>query len=268
MKYVNDGKGLQFKTDLSKNTFAVVRLKDFDLVYDNENYSKTIPQIKGVFNQVAFSYPDGVYLTKEDFVSKNVKNKLFEMKPNLYADWFEQSADLVNFYDTKGKFPEYQQRDYFAIVRNGDIFFNVKEIKKIAKDKKVLLAKEIPNFAYVRVKAGSDQHLYMELPKSQQNNGYLMMFGLAGSIASVVLDVNDVPEGYTEEYIKLIKEGIITFNTNDYKGIVFDTQNKEFELLFTCSDLNRYIKTAHPELNLDCKVDYSINKQREIITNL
>ena len=267
-KYINDGKGLQFKTDLSKNTFAVVRVKDFDLVYDSENLSKNIPEIKGVFSKDSFSYPDGVYVTKDDFVSKNVESKAFEMKPNLYADLFEQSADLVNFYDTKGKFPEFQQRDYFAIVRNGDVYFNVKEIKKIAKDKKILLAKEIPNFAYVRVKAGSNHHLYMELPKSQQNNGYLMMFGIAGAIASTVLDTKDVPEGYSENYISLVKEGIITFNTNDYKGIIFDTKNKEFEILSKCSDLNSYVTKYNSEFNLDCKADYSIDKQREILNNL
>ncbi|MEG0696745.1 MAG: hypothetical protein RR447_06375, partial [Algoriella sp.] len=142
VKYINDGKGLQFKTDLSKNTFAVVRIKDFELVYDTENFSKNIPEIKGVFSKESFSYIDGVYLTKDDFVSKNVENKSFEVKPNLYADWFEQSVDLVNFYDTKGKFPEFQQRDYFAIVSNGDIYFIGKEIKKIAKVKKILLANE------------------------------------------------------------------------------------------------------------------------------
>ena len=227
-----------------------------------------IPEIKGVFSKDSFSYPDGVYVTKDDFVSKNVESKAFEMKPNLYADLFEQSADLVNFYDTKGKFPEFQQRDYFAIVRNGDVYFNVKEIKKIAKDKKILLAKEIPNFAYVRVKAGSDHHLYMELPKSQQNNGYLMMFGIAGAIASTVLDTKDAPEGYSENYINLVKEGIITFNTNDYKGIIFDTKNKEFEILSKCSDLNSYVTKYNSEFNLDCKADYSIDKQREILNNL
>lgn len=268
VRYINDGKGIQFKTELSKNTFALVRLKDFKLVFDNEDYSKSIPQIKGVFNQKEFTYPDGLYLTKEDFISKNTEDKLFEMKPNIYADLFEQSVDLVNFYDTKGKFPEYQQRDYFAIVRNGDIYFNVKEIKKIAKDKKILLAKEIPNFAYVRVKAGSDSHLYMELPKSQQNNGYLMMFGMAGAIASTMINTKDVPEGYSENYINLVKEGVITISPNDYKGIIFDTKDKEFKIISTCSDLKNYAMKYSSEFSLDCKVDYSIDKQREILNKL
>lgn len=269
VSYINDGKGIQFKTDLSKNTFAIVRLKDFKLIFDNEDYSKNIPQIKGVFNQKEFSYPDGLYLTKDDFISKKTEDRLFEMKLNLYADLFEQSADLVNFYDKNGKFPEYQQRDYFAIVKNGDIYFNVKEIKKIAKEKKILLAKEIPNFAYVRVKAGSDHHLYMELPRSQQNNGYLMMFGMAGAIASTMINTTDSKEEYSENYINLVKEGIITLNPNDYKGIIFNTKNKEFEILSNCSDLSNYsTRYNNSMLNLDCKSHYSIDKQREILNNL
>ncbi len=73
VKYINDGKGIQFKTDLSKNTFAIVRLKDFQLVFNNEDVTNVVPKIKGVFNEKTFNYPDGVYLTKDDFISKKEK---------------------------------------------------------------------------------------------------------------------------------------------------------------------------------------------------
>ncbi|MEG0695637.1 MAG: hypothetical protein RR447_00690, partial [Algoriella sp.] len=72
----------------------------------------------------------------------------------------------------------------------------------------------------------------------------------------------------SENYINLVKERIITLNTNDYKGIIFDTKNKEFEILSNCSDLSSYAKRYNSELNLDCKAEYSIDKQREILNNL
>ncbi len=108
----------------------------------------------------------------------------------------------------------------------------------------------------------------MELPKSQQNNGYLMMFGIAGAITSAIINSNEVIESYGENYVNLVKEGIITVNTNDYKGIIFDINNKQFEIISTCSELNSYANKYNSGLNLDCRVDYSIDKQREILNQL
>ena len=45
-------------------------------------------------------------------------------------------------------------------------------------------------------------------------------------------------------------------------------KNKEFEILSKCSDLSSYVTKYNSEFNLDCKADYSIDKQREILNNL
>ena len=271
VQFFSNGKMLRFKLKEFNNMYAYIRLKNFDLKYDDSQLQKTVPVLRDIYYQNDLGYPDGAYKTKEDFVNKNPLDKNFEMKTNMAIDYFENPNDLVNFYDLQGKFPEYQQRDYFAVVKNGDVYFNIKDLKKSSRLLKVPLAQEIPNFAYVRVKGGTEKSLYFELPKSINNSNSLIMFGAVGAIASVIIDNNQhkkTSETPSEVFTNYVSEGIILPNTDLFKGVVFDTASKDFKILTFCDDLNAYLHQNSSELSVDCQKEYLLDKQREIISKL
>jgi len=271
VRFLHNGKMIQFKLNEFNNMYAYAKLKEFDLNYDKSKEQQTVPEIRDVYYYDDLGYADGVYKTKEDFIGKNPLYKDFTMKTNMASGMFENPKDLVNFYDPQSKFPEYQQRDYFAVVKNGDVYFNIKEIKKLSKDLKVPLAHEIPNFAYVRVKAGTEKNLYFELNKTVNRYTGLEMFGAVGAIASVIVNNNankKTSESASDIYANYIAEGFILPDTNYIKGVVFETQSKEFKILTFCEDLNTYLKSYNSELVVDCEKEYLIDKQREIISKL
>ncbi|SHL27205.1 hypothetical protein SAMN05443634_107225 [Chishuiella changwenlii] len=274
VQYLKDGKFIKFNTDNFKNALVYARLKDIDLEFDSIDYSKSIPDIKQTYYEGTLNYPDGLYLTIESFINKTPEAITFEKKPNMQAEAFEYSDDLVNFYDRKGKFPEFQQNKYFAIVQNGDVYFSLKQFSKLTKKSKTNLGSGIPSFAYVRVKAGSENHLYFELPKGMDSD-FTSIFAIAGgAIGAAVGAVTDAivsnnkKEDYSQSYINLVKNNFTFHDINYMKGVIFDVKSKEFFFLKDCSDLDNYIKMYKSELTIDCKTEYTLDKQREIINNI
>jgi len=171
-------------------------------------------------------YPEGLYLTKEDFLNKkyevrqvwpiNVKGIKNKVQPTGIQNCY--------FYDNKRE----KITDVFAVSYKGHLYFQLREIFKNCNKKD---RNETTTFAYsfTRVIMGGENYFYTEADLA---NAWAQGFaiGIGGVVGSVVAQ-----------------------NQIHGKGIVWDFKNQEFNIFKNCEDYNEFISTVYPEGVFDCE---------------
>lgn len=164
-------------------------------------------------------YPEGVYVTKEDFLNK-IPNRTPELTKNdLYGDQpiLKDESPICFFFDEKDK----KVKKVFAVVYNGILYFNVESILNNRHKLDRAQGSDNPN-SFVQVLMGGDNYLYTEAPLANVwAKGLAYNAGVAGSVMAGNLNVG--------------------------KGIVWDFKNQEFNIFKNCNDYNEFIKDKSPE---------------------
>ena len=186
------------------------------------------------------NYPEGVYLSYEDFLDKKAINygPFMVRKPMAGFKELEKSmeADQVFFFNSKNNT---KITNAFAISYNGSVYFQQRQIHKLASKEDRNQEGDNPN-SYHRVKKDG-KFLYLEVSFANAwSKGFA--YGVGGAVA-----------------------GAYAGTLNKLKGVVFDISAKEFNLIRDCNDLNFLLAKYNKEI-LSCeekKID--ILKTREII---
>jgi hypothetical protein len=172
------------------------------------------------------NYPEGVYMTKEDFLNK---------KPVIRKVWPINVTGLDNKVQPTGVHSCYfygsdlrKIPDAFAVSHQGHLYFQLKAIFKNCNEDD---GNETSNFAgsFVRVIIGGANYLYTEAPLANvwaQGFGY----GVGGAIG-----------------------GAIAQSKIQGKGIVWDFKKQEFNIFRNCKDYNDFIGWQYTAGALDCK---------------
>jgi hypothetical protein len=115
------------------NTIKKIEDFEFNILYINPEFKnepnineKYIPRIAKLFKP---DYPEGVYLTKEDFINKAASNQQIELGNDAgpYLDEYTLACETTHFYykDTAEKI-----KNVFAIFHNGYLYFQKKALLK------------------------------------------------------------------------------------------------------------------------------------------
>lgn len=194
----------------------------------DEEYSKVYKAANPYQNAFKTTLPDGQYLTKEDFMNATPTKNIRVTPKGLYGftkPVVEDGTPHCFFFDDSER-----KVDSFAIVHKGFLYFKMSEILKNKNKNDRALDSDNPN-AYSRVLFGDENYLYLEaMLGNPWEKGLNVNIGLPASMA------------------------------NSQKGIVWDAQNKEFNIFKNCEDFNNFIKDKSPEDVQKCNT-----KQVEII---
>ena len=171
------------------------------------------------------NYPEGVYMTKEDFLNKRaVIRKVWPINvTGLDNKVQETGVHTCYFYGSDlRKIP-----DAFAVSHKGHLYFQLKAIFKYCNEDD---RNETSNFAgsFVRVIIGGENYFYTEAPLANiwaQGIGYGVGGAVGGAIASRI-------------------QG---------KGIVWDFKKQQFNIFKNCKDYNDFIGWQYTPGVLDCK---------------
>ncbi|WCO02629.1 hypothetical protein [Psychroserpens ponticola] len=186
------------------------------------------------------NYPDGIYETKADFLSKTPSNneainalELVNLK-RIHKDSLPHNCFF--FYDKSRS----KIRNVFAIVHNGQTFFQIKTILK-HRNKNDRAQQNSKSHSFVRVIFGGNNYLYTEVNfRNKWKVNPVLNTGMVG--------------------------GLIYSNKTYGKGVVWDFKNDEFNIFKSCKDYNNFIVDKLPEMVQECKSDEPNNfKVREAI---
>jgi hypothetical protein len=160
------------------------------------------------------NYPEGVYITFDDFLNKNSINlgtaierrKMVGFDDNVIERNAE--ANQVFFYNNKNNS---KITNYFAISYNASLYIQQRQIQKLASKKDKNQEGDNPNSYHRVLKDG--KFLYLEVPFA---NGWSKGFayGSGGAVG-----------------------GVIGASLNSLKAVVFDINKKEFVFMRKCEDL-------------------------------
>lgn len=237
-------------------TYAKVKHIE-DLKFDSVNYSKEIPDLKQTYLDQDLTYQDGVYTTADDLINRTPKEMKVEKKQHYKSMNHEYKDDLVQFVET-GK-PDFPLKNIFAIVNNGEVYLNVKAIMKNRGEGNGNLSQDAPFNAFLRVKAGTDNYLYTEMPMTKTSSAILA--GVAGGLTAGVASIGasaimaGVYSGIANGALNMASPSLM-------KGIVFDTSAKEYDIFKNCKDFNAFMEKKNPNLIIDCDKDYNISTIR------
>ena len=257
-------KTIFFRAEELPNALASAKIKHIeDLKFDSVNYSQTVPELKETYNTDTFSYPNGAYETLESFIAKTPNDKKMLPKTHYKALYYEYKNDLVQFFE-QGK-TDFPIKNYFAVVNNGEVYLNVKAIMNNRGDGNGNLTKEIPNNGFLRVKAGTDEFLYVEMPMSKTSTAILagVAGGLTAGVASAAAGavIGGVTSGLANGMIGIASPTLM-------KGIVLDVNKKEFDIFKNCKDFNSFLQNQSSAPEVDCEKDYNISAIRGVMNNL
>ena len=263
LRYTNE-KLIQFRIAEMPNALASAKVKHIeDLKFDSINYSKTIPELKETYVSNDFNLPEGVYETIEQYVNKTPIDKKVVFKSHYKSAYYEYANDLVNFYE-QGK-TDFPLKNVFAIVKNGELYLNVKAIMKNRGEGNGNLSKDIPNVSFLRVKAGSDRYPYVEMPMTKTSTAILA--GVAGGITAGVASIG--ASAVMAGVYSGIANGVVGIASPILmKGIVLDTETKEFDIFKNCKDFNSFLEVKNPNLKMDCDKDYHLSGIRGTMNQL
>lgn len=167
-------------------------------------------------------YPEGVYATKEEFLNKKPSIQKTLVKRGLYGmdKPLASKEDSSCFFYDQAK--NTKLKNVFAVVSDGILYFNAASILRNRNKTDRAQDTDTPN-AFVRVKEGGDNYLYMEMILGNLwAKGFA--YGTGGGVAAALM--NDI---------------------NVTKGIVWDYKNQEFNIFKNCEDYNSFIKDKSAE---------------------
>lgn len=197
------------------------------------SYAQNIEHTKNQDTLYYPQYPDGVYKTKNDFLSKKPSSKDTIYGMRIYKMEKIPETELVHNSFFFLKKTRSKIRNVFAVSYNRQLFFQVKAILK-NKNKQDRAQKSSHHFSFIRVLMGGKNYLYTEAELGNQwAVGTAANFGVAGS-------------SLAQELIK-------------GKGIVWDFQNEEFNVFKSCKDFNEFIVNKNPHYVLQCELQNPIN---------
>ena len=177
-----------YEYKLSDNLFSnqlITKDNVSELIFDSIDYSEDIPKIKETL--LNDSYPEGQYLTIDDFYKQQVTSTEELIARTDGDEIYNFPNDLVLFKNAKKEIIKAP----FAIVYQGDLFFNVKGLDKIeSKEMKALYSNSEAINRYVRVKYADKDFYYTEVYQKKTNDGAIIgaMFGIVGSIIASAID--------------------------------------------------------------------------------
>ncbi|WP_318343967.1 hypothetical protein [Flagellimonas baculiformis] len=162
------------------------------------------------------TYPEGVYVTKADFVNKTPSENYKVYPVDLFGGERLPEVSKVHncyFFDVK---TSQKAKNVFAVSFNGSLYFQIKAIlKNRNKDDKAQSANR-PN-SFVMAIMGGENYLYTEAELvNKWAAGTAVNFGAAGGAI----------------YQDLIMG----------KGIVWDFKKEEFNIFISCKDYNEFIE--------------------------
>lgn len=195
------------------------------------------PSIKKVVDDGLYRpiLPEGIYVTKQEFIDKIPSQKKHLSKRGLYGfekPVLEDADQICFFFDEK----ESKLKNVFAVVQNGILYFNIKAILDIKNRNKNDRAQDSDNpNSFARVTMGGNNFYYSEI-----NVGNVWAKGFA------------MGAGGTAGYSMMQSE-------NSYKGLVWDSKNQEFNIFKNCKDYNDFIKDKSPEDVQECTTNQPDN---------
>lgn len=162
------------------------------------------------------NYPEGVYLSKADFIKKTPSPTHKVYPVSLFGKERLPEVSKVHncyFFDEK---TSQKIKNIFAISYNGSIYFQIKAILKNRNKNDKAQSSNYPN-SFVMTIMGGENYLYTEAELvNKWAAGTAVNFGAAGGAV----------------YQDLIKG----------KGIVWDFKNQEFNIFKSCKDYNEFIQ--------------------------
>lgn len=197
------------------------------------------PSVKKVVDDGLYRpmLPEGIYVTKQEFLDKTPSQKKNLSKRGLYGfekPVLEDADQICFFFDEK----ESKLKNVFAVVQNGILYFNIKAILDVKNRNKNDGSQDSDNpNSFARATMGGNNYYYSEI-----NVGNVWTKGLGYGIGGGV--------GST-----------IASSANDYKGVVWDSANQEFNIFKNCKDYNDFIKDKSPEDVQVCKTNQPDNLQ-------
>jgi hypothetical protein len=173
-------------------------------------------------------YPEGVYVTREDFINKKPTKKdvIFKSLYGLTKKVIEPGEEDNCFIFT---LDNKKLKKVFAVSKNGNLYFNVKAIlKNNEKDKSQ--ESDFPN-SYTRVILGGNNYLFM---KTALANTWRKSFGygLGGVVG-----------------------GTIASTADREKGVVWDFKNQRFDIFKNCNDFNKFLQSINFNKEISCGSD-------------
>lgn len=187
--------------------------------------------------------PNGIYYTKEDFLNKTPNSKA-RIIPKELVGWEKDEIsgipDECYFYLTS---EDKRIKKVFAVVYRENIYFQTQAILDNRNKTDRAQTHDFPN-GFVKVRSVGKHYYYTEvnlINKWVQGLGYnggIVGAGIAGS-------------------------------SKNYKGIVWDVKNKEFNIFKNCKDYNDFIRELYPEGIQECKNQQpDLKKVREAIEKI
>lgn len=170
------------------------------------------------------NYPDGIYITKSDFINKTPSSLKSVNLKGLNSKLTDSIIHNCYFYYAE---TDKKIKDVFAISYQGHLYF---QLKAILDNRNKTDRAQSTNFhnTFVRVIIGGDNYFYTEAELvNQWAAGTAANFGLIGGVI-----MNDLIKG---------------------KGIVWDFKNEEFNIFKSCKDYNEFIANKSSDDLQECK---------------
>ncbi|WP_312314548.1 hypothetical protein [Empedobacter brevis] len=216
--------------------------------YDSFYFSKDSHKFKETY--VTHNLSDGVYETIEDFYNGTPTSTEEIIGREDGEKVYNFPKDLMLFKNLKKEII----KNPFAIVYQGDLFFNIKKLNKIeSKEMKALYSNSEAINRYVRVKYMDNDYYYTEIYQKKSNDGAViasMLFGVIGAAVSSAIEPKNLE--------------------SDVFPIILLNQDKKVYQVNDCLTFNR-ILTDKINIKLPCrkKEDNSIqNVRRNLIKNI
>lgn len=181
------------------------------------------------FNQGKTSYPEGIYITKEDFIAKKpnsnfelIKKGIYDLN-NIVVDDNEHACFLFE------KSKDAKIRKAYAIVYHGSLYFKVGSIMKYCK------------------KGDSSEYFPLEnvfVKVIFEGQNYIYTEAVFANVWTKSAAMNGIPIS-NSKYYKL----------NNLKGVVWDLKNQEFDIFKDCADYDSFIKDKSPTEEQNCGKD-------------
>lgn len=173
------------------------------------------------------NYPEGVYLSKEDFINKTPSPSHEVYPVSLFGrEKLPKIMKVHNCYFLDRKNSK-KVKNVFAVSYNGGLYFQIRAILKNRNKNDKAQSSNYPN-SFVRTIMGGENYLYTEAELvNKWAAGAAVNFGAAGGAIS-----QDLIKG---------------------KGIVWDFKNQEFNIFKSCKDYNEFIEDKLATAVQDCK---------------
>lgn len=196
-------------------------------------------------------YSDGLYKTREDFINK---------EPSEIRELLIEKIELINDTDSLirrcyflDKETNKRIKNTFAVAYNGELYFSNNAIlkNKNKDDKSLSPASSMNSFMLVTI--WGNKYLYAEAGLVNHWQAGISG-GVAGGVGGVV--GSELGKAIDNSY-----PSTTLFGT----GVVWDIENKEFNVFRNCPDFNDFIE-RYPIEKINCKDEiFDLNIVREKI---